>query len=82
MLTTMHVGSTLASSTCTAILHAGLPSTRQGVKQRAQGAGQAAMRKGLGRGAFICGVRRSLDPSTSVEGLLVAGVLPILPRDQ
>ena len=38
------------------------------------------MRKGLGRGAFICGVRRSLDPSTSVEGLLVAGVLPVLSR--
>ena len=45
-----------------------------GVKLRAQGAGQAAMRKGLGRGAFICGVRRSLDPSTSVEALLVAGM--------
>ena len=35
------------------------------------------MRKGLGRGAFICGVRRSLDPSTSVEGLLVAGLPPV-----
>ena len=31
------------------------------------------MRKGLGRGAFICGVRRSLDAATSVEALCVAG---------
>ena len=55
------------------------PSCKQGVSQRAQGAGQAAMRKGLGRGAFICGVRRSLDSSTSVEGLLVAGLPPCVP---
>ena len=55
------------------------PGCKQGVIQRTQGAGQAAMRKGLGRGAFICGVRRSLDSSTSVEGLLVAGLPPCVP---
>ena len=33
------------------------------------------MRKGLGRGAFICGVRRSIDSATSVEALCVAGAV-------
>lgn len=45
-----------------------------GSKQlRAACAGQAAMRKGRGHGAFICGVRRSLDASTSAETICVAG---------
>ena len=39
-------------------------------------AGQAAMRKGLGRGAFICGLRRVLDSGTAAEVVCVAGAAP------
>lgn len=36
-------------------------------------AGQAGVRKGLGFGAFLCGVRRELTPATAVEAHAMLG---------